>query len=301
MSRSFITPALISSSVLFLLVACGGGTVTVGNTGSTDQELQKTKSGGATGDGKTCTWAGTTVYEQYGNSAAIPTYSVGDEFKSFDGCNECECTDKGIMCTVKTCEPRGCDLSAKICPDGKTAVGRGGPKCEFAPCPGEVACTDDAKKCDDGTYVGRIAPNCDFAPCGGTSNPPDACPAIAKQCPDGSYVGASGPNCEFVCPGSGTTTTCNSIESDAGNKIRTVIQSHLDCAVDADCENVAIAANCTDQCSAAMAKTGEVDYKNTVESLNQSLCLDYTKQGCKLIAPACAPSLPARCVDKKCQ
>lgn len=29
-----------------------------------------------------------------------------------------------------------------------------------------IACTEDAKLCPDGkTYVGRIAPNCDFAPC----------------------------------------------------------------------------------------------------------------------------------------
>jgi len=31
-----------------------------------------------------------------------------------------------------------CTMEAKICPDG-TAVGRSGPNCEFAPCPGEVA------------------------------------------------------------------------------------------------------------------------------------------------------------------
>lgn len=28
-----------------------------------------------------------------------------------------------------------CTMDAKICPDGKTAVGRVGPNCEFAPCP----------------------------------------------------------------------------------------------------------------------------------------------------------------------
>jgi hypothetical protein len=30
---------------------------------------------------------------------------------------------------------RACTLEAKICPDG-SAVGRTGPNCEFAPCPG---------------------------------------------------------------------------------------------------------------------------------------------------------------------
>lgn len=33
-------------------------------------------------------------------------------------------------------QPVFCTLDAKICPDG-TAVGRTGPDCEFAPCPGE--------------------------------------------------------------------------------------------------------------------------------------------------------------------
>lgn len=32
---------------------------------------------------------------------------------------------------------RMCTMDAKICPDG-TGVGRTGPNCEFAPCPGEV-------------------------------------------------------------------------------------------------------------------------------------------------------------------
>lgn len=33
-------------------------------------------------------------------------------------------------------EPVFCTLEAKLCPDG-SAVGRVGPNCEFAPCPGE--------------------------------------------------------------------------------------------------------------------------------------------------------------------
>lgn len=30
-----------------------------------------------------------------------------------------------------------------------------------------VACTADAKICPDGTGVGRVGPNCEFAPCPG--------------------------------------------------------------------------------------------------------------------------------------
>ena len=31
----------------------------------------------------------------------------------------------------------------------------------------EIACTMDAKICPDGTAVGRVGPNCEFAPCPG--------------------------------------------------------------------------------------------------------------------------------------
>lgn len=35
------------------------------------------------------------------------------------------------------------------------------------PDPGPVACTMEAKQCPDGSFVGRQGPNCAFAPCPG--------------------------------------------------------------------------------------------------------------------------------------
>lgn len=35
--------------------------------------------------------------------------------------------------------------------------------------PDPIACTADAKLCPDGSAVGRIGPNCEFAPCPGES------------------------------------------------------------------------------------------------------------------------------------
>lgn len=32
---------------------------------------------------------------------------------------------------------------------------------------GGVACTMEARQCPDGSYVGRTGPNCEFAPCPG--------------------------------------------------------------------------------------------------------------------------------------
>lgn len=118
-----------------------------------------------------------------------------------------------VIVSVVTAPPRypgyddgtACTMEAMLCPDG-SSVGRIGPNCEFAPCPGEapapaiprgkpipqpippapiyegggeggsgggaVACTMDAKMCPDGSYVGRTAPNCEFAPCPTTVSPP---------------------------------------------------------------------------------------------------------------------------------
>lgn len=36
---------------------------------------------------------------------------------------------------------------------------------------GQVACTMDAKMCPDGSAVGREGPNCEFAPCPGEAAP----------------------------------------------------------------------------------------------------------------------------------
>lgn len=43
-----------------------------------------------------------------------------------------------------------CTMDAKICPDG-SAVGRQGPNCEFAPCPGETGSSSSQDSTSDGT------------------------------------------------------------------------------------------------------------------------------------------------------
>ena len=44
-----------------------------------------------------------------------------------------------------------------------------------------VACTEEAKICPDGSAVGRIGPNCDFAPCPGVPDCPASCPACGAS------------------------------------------------------------------------------------------------------------------------
>lgn len=186
-----------------------------------EKELQVRDDGEPTGDGSTCSWSGTSMQmNSRCGETSVPAgygpYSVGEDFASPDGCNECTCTAKGIMCTVLDCTADGqgqgpdadraapapeesctvaCTKDAKICPDG-SAVGRTGPNCEFEACPEEgTFCTDDAMMCPDGSWVGRSGPSCEFV-CEEI-----ACPADTQLCSDGSDVPRTGPDCTFApCP-----------------------------------------------------------------------------------------------------
>ena len=218
---------LTASAVAALSVAaCSAGEIAVGRS---DMQLQTRKDGKPTGNGQTCSWDDTVAYDAAtGKETTTPApngpYNVGDTFDSVDGCNECTCTKDGIMCTERACDsppnPGVCTDDALVCPDG-SSVGRTGPNCEFAPCPGEDRCklpfvegpcaaalsvfwfNAASGKCEPRIYGG----------CGGNANrfasekecteacvSATACDADAKLCPDGTYVGRTGPNCEFVCP-----------------------------------------------------------------------------------------------------
>jgi uncharacterized protein len=75
---------------------------------------------------------------------------------------ECPAKDCGECPMLSTPGPN-------FCPNGKIVAGdldqcgcRGAPRCE------QIACTMEAKLCPDGvTYVGRQGPNCEFAACPG--------------------------------------------------------------------------------------------------------------------------------------
>lgn len=75
-----------------------------------------------------------------------------------------ECPAAGCSGDCPVYEPPAPDF----CPDGKIVGGdinecgcRGPPKCQA------VACTEEAKVCPDGSAVGREGPNCEFAACPG--------------------------------------------------------------------------------------------------------------------------------------
>jgi len=53
--------------------------------------------------------------------------------------------------------PVACSMIAKLCPDG-TAVGRVGPNCEFAPCPGENGISRNDSIIEGKVSIGPICP-----------------------------------------------------------------------------------------------------------------------------------------------
>jgi hypothetical protein len=227
----------VTGAVSTLSLACSGGEIAVG---TTSQELKTKKDGTPTGNGSTCSWEGTTAFDNVSSNNTTssqpsqpPTYDLGASFKSLDQCNDCSCTEKGIMCTLRTCSggtsssggsvnpspPTACPAWARICPDGTTA--RSGPNCEQI-CDAPKACTDDAKVCPDGSSVGRTGPNCEFAACP-TLN---ACDADAKVCPDGSTVSRVLPTCQFApCPSSGVACTADAKKCPNGSYVGRVAPS----------------------------------------------------------------------------
>lgn len=99
--------------------------------------------------------------------------------------------------------------------------------------PAQVACTQEARMCPNGSFVSRTGPHCEFSPCPkdelpayrGISEepfqaptpvtPPKAeakkqtppakegviCTQEVRLCSDGSFVARTGPKCEFApCP-----------------------------------------------------------------------------------------------------
>lgn len=148
-SRSFVASlSLVAlASSLLSVAACSSGDVAVG---STEQALKKTKNGGATGNGQTCSWDDTVSYDvATGTTTSTPApngpFKVGDTFKSTDGCNDCSCTAQGIVCTLLACAPAPgggtCSYGGKTYGSGASFPSTDG--CNTCACQanGSVVCT----------------------------------------------------------------------------------------------------------------------------------------------------------------
>jgi hypothetical protein len=215
--------AILASAALLPATACSGGTIAVGKTDQSTEALQKKTDGSPTGNGQSCSWDGTSVAATYPDATAkTGPYVVGQSFKSPDGCNTCNCSAQGIMCTVLACAPPprdgdaglvACPALAKVCPDG-SSVGPTGPNCEFPECPPPKECIPNPMECAQGYHVvytpqppncpvGQCVPDCDGGACS------KVCPAIAELCPDGSSVSPQGPACTIpACPAECAAGSC---------------------------------------------------------------------------------------------
>jgi hypothetical protein len=85
------------------------------------------------------------------------------------------CTEEARVCADGTSRGRsGPDCAFDPCPEDAATAGTpptddaiADPPAPIAPPPEGPICTKEAKQCPDGSYVGRTGPQCEFAPCPG--------------------------------------------------------------------------------------------------------------------------------------
>lgn len=94
---------------------------------------------------------------QFEEPVDVPVIDAGVVIDSFEDCAAAgypvmesypeQCRAHGVLFVREITEPVGCTMDVKLCADG-TSVGRTGPNCEFAPCPGgELTPEDDVFQC----------------------------------------------------------------------------------------------------------------------------------------------------------
>lgn len=88
--------------------ACGMGNVSLGDN---EYQLQKTATGGSTGNGQTCSWGAASNVGSTSGTDAVQ-YDVGASVPSPSSCNTCVCTTSGIACTKRAC-PAVCNVQGK--------------------------------------------------------------------------------------------------------------------------------------------------------------------------------------------
>ncbi len=101
--------------------------------------------------------------------------------------------------------------------------------------------------------------------------------------------------------GSATTgSTCNDLASAAQKDVAAVLEAHLSCTQASDCKSIALSASCFDSCTRAIRVDGETALKAAQDKANQSQCMQFTSQGCKVTIPPCVPPSPVTCMNGKC-
>ena len=101
-------------------------------------------------------------------------------------------------------------------------------------------------------------------------------------------------------PGAGPTARCDARRDSARAEIAEVIDAHLACKQDRDCQSIAFQSNCFDSCTRAVNAYGVSAVAAAVAKANAGACANYQDDGCHVIVPPCAPPTPPQCIAGSC-
>ena len=98
----------------------------------------------------------------------------------------------------------------------------------------------------------------------------------------------------------GNAGTCDARRDSARADIGAVIDAHLACEKDADCQSIAFASNCFDSCTRAVNASGVSAVEAAGAKANAGVCANYESDGCSVSIPPCVPPMPPQCVAGSC-
>ncbi len=95
-------------------------------------------------------------------------------------------------------------------------------------------------------------------------------------------------------------SSCSELADSARQDVDAVLQAHQACTSASDCESVGFSTSCFDSCTRALRKDADASFKAAQEKANGAQCAQFTKQGCKVTIPPCAPPREVACVGGVC-
>ena len=98
----------------------------------------------------------------------------------------------------------------------------------------------------------------------------------------------------------GNAGNCDARRDKASADIGAVIDAHLACEKDEDCQSIAFASHCFDSCTRAINASGMSAVEAAVAKANAGVCANYQGDGCSVSIPPCVPPLPPKCVAGSC-
>jgi len=98
----------------------------------------------------------------------------------------------------------------------------------------------------------------------------------------------------------GNAATCDARRDSARADIGAVIDAHLACEKDGDCQSIAFSSNCFDSCTRAINAAGVSAVEAAVAKANAGACANYQSDGCSVSIPPCVPPTLPQCVAGKC-